>query len=559
MGRTIKRSMDQTPRSFGLNSAIIGALAVLAAACAAPATGPQVAQPAPDLPPAPAQAEGPQLSDPIKVAAVLPLSGPQARLGQAMAQAIQMAFFEASDPRFTLKFFDSLGSDATAQTRQDMVFALSDYGPKAVIGPLFSQNAQALAPVLLEEGVPLLSFSNDMAANAAGAILLGQQPEQEVARVLAFVADQAETRRLGMIVPDDMYGARVRTAMLATMDALNAVLVEERNALMSGLERQTALLQSREFAVIEDPAFKAVSSISGALEDTPALANDMANDFASDFTSEVGSGADGYDLAAAPSQPEPLVVYTLTAEERYERNLRTLDGPARRVAQFDARTAEVERERAFLTELDDPMGLDYLDSIRNIDTFRQPGYDILLVAEGGQLLRALAPMLTVYAIDEKETQLIGTGLWNDPGLAREPALHGGLFAAAPPEATQPFVARYSAQYGARPPALGATAYDAMAILALAARDEFGAPSVFDPSRLFAASGFRGASGLFRLLPSGVAERTLAVMRITESGLETVDEAPGAFPMPELPEMSDVLEESGDDPVLDDQAGDPVSR
>jgi hypothetical protein len=431
-----------------------------------------------------------------------------------------------------------------------MMFALSDYGPKAVIGPLFSQNAQALAPVLLEEGVPMLSFSNDMAANAAGAILLGQQPEQEVARILAFVADQAPTRRLGMIVPDDMYGARVRTAMLATVDALNAVLVEERDALLAGLERQNALLQSREFAAIEDPAFNAVSSISSALAQTPALSSEV----------------DGFDLApegpstglfkAGPPQPEPLVVYTVTAEERYERTLRTLDGPARRVAQFDARTAEVERERAFLTDLGDPMGLDYLDSIRNIDTFRQPRYDILLVAEGGQLLRALAPMLTVYAIDEKETQLIGTGLWNDPALTREPALHGGLFAAAPPEATQPFVTRYSAQYGARPPALGATAYDAMAILALAARDATGAPSVFDPARLFVPSGFRGASGLFRILPSGISERTLAVMRITESGLETVDNAPLAFPIPDVPAADGPLT---DEAPLEDQAVDPVSR
>lgn len=542
--------MDQTPHTFGFKRVIAGALALLVAACAAPATGPQVAQPAPDLPDALDQPAGPQLSDPIKVAAVLPLSGPQARLGQAMAQAIQMAFFEASDPRFTLKFFDSLGSEASAQTRQDMMFALSDYGPKAVIGPLFSQNAQALAPVLLEEGVPMLSFSNDMAANAAGAILLGQQPEQEVARVLAFVADQAPTRRLGMIVPDDMYGARVRTAMLATVDALNAVLVEERDTLVAGLERQNALLQSREFAVIEDPAFNAVSSISSALTQTPTLSSDVDGfDVSSEFSP---SGV----FQAGPPLPEPLVVYTVTAEERYERNLRTLDGPARRVAQFDARTAEVERERAFLTELDDPMGLDYLDSIRNIDTFRPPRYDILLVAEGGQLLRALAPMLTVYAIDEKETQLIGTGLWNDPALAREPALHGGLFAAAPPEVTQPFVARYSAQYGARPPALGATAYDAMAILALAARDATGAPSVFDPSRLFAPAGFRGASGLFRILPSGIAERTLAVMRITESGLETVDDAPLAFPIPEMPAPEDPI---ADDLPLEEGAADPVSR
>lgn len=537
--------MDQQRICFGFKGILVAGLAALMAACAAPASGPQISQPGPELPQTPDVLDGPQVADAINVAAVLPLSGPQARLGQAMAQSIQMAFFEAADPRLTLKFFDSKGSEATAQTRQDMIFALSDFGAKAVIGPLFSENAQALAPLLLEENVPVLSFSNDMAANAAGAILLGQQPEQEVARVLAFIAEDAPTRRLGMIVPDDVYGARVRASMLATVDALNAALLDERGALLAQLEKQRRLLQSRAFAPIQDPVvMDAVNALSGNL-----AAGDLVSD-----------NLDAFSFGQDPPQPEPLTFYDITADQRYERNLRTLDGPARRIAQFDARTAEVERERTFLTELGDPMGLDYVDSIRNIDTFRQPSYDILLVAEGGQLLRALAPMLTVYAIDEEETQLIGTGLWNDPALTREPALHGALFAAAPPQATQQFVARYNAQYGARPPALGATAYDAMAIIALAARSAEGTPDVFDPARLFMQSGFRGASGLFRILPSGIAERTLAVMRITETGLETVDPAPVAFPLPEASPVMDMAQEAESETGREDGAPvDPVSR
>lgn len=497
--------METAPRSSILKRLLPCAAALLLASCNGTTPAPQVNQiPSPDEVAEPL-AQGPLITDVIRIAVVMPLSGPQSRLGEAMAQAVQMAFFEAQDPRLSLRFFDSLGADATPATRGILIEDVAAYAPKAVIGPLFSETAQALAPALLAQNIPVLSFSNDIAANAAGAILLGQQPEQEVARVLTFIAGEAETRRLGMIVPNDMYGQRVRAAMVATVNALNDAIFEEREALARAMEEQEELLSRRQFARV--PIFD----------------------------------DDATDLLV---QMRPPVFYDIVEQQTYGRDLRSLDGPARRIAQFDARVAEVEKERAFLTALDDPMGLDYLDSIRNIETFRQPKYDILLVGEGGQLLRALAPMLTVYAIDEQKTQLIGTGLWNDPALTREPALHGGLFAAAPASATQRFGQRYQDQFGARPPALAATAYDAMAVIALAARDDRGDPTVFAPARLFAETGFKGASGLFRILPSGICERTLAVMKITESGLETVDPAPLAFPIiepeAEAPKRADTL-------------------
>jgi len=557
-------------RAFSLWVTLILGLA----ACAAPQSQPTLGQ-APTLPQDAGEAVDPaDIAKPIHIAVALPLSGPQSRLGGAMARAVQMAFFQAQDPRLNLKFFDTQGSEATPLSQLKLRQAITAYAPQAVIGPLFSANAQKIAPSLMAQGVPVLSFSNDMAANAAGAILLGQQPEQEVTRVIDFVASDAPTRQIGLIVPDDVYGMRVRRALFATIDVLNEPLLELREAIAQAQAEQNQRLMAREFAPLEMPVEPLPleeedlfdgEAVPGESETALLDGDAIAPDAEVTTAATVDTVEDALDMeAVSEPQPESLwpsrpvlpvlpPLYAVVADESYPRNLRELDGPVRRIAQFEERIAEVETERAFLAELDDPMGLDYLDSIRNIETFRQPSYDILLVGEGGQMLRALAPMLNVYAIDEKETQLIGTGLWNDPALSREPALHGGLFAAPPADVTERFVKRYVKSYGARPPALAAAAYDAMTILALAARDDSGMPSGFETARLFRPQGFQGASGLFRILPSGISERTLSVMKITESGLETVEEAAKSFPPIEV-EPEDGSEEE-QEPVSED----PMSR
>ena len=123
-------------------------------------------------------------------------------------------------------------------------------------------------------------------------------------------------------------------------------------------------------------------------------------------------------------------------------------------------------------------------------------------------------------------QFIGTGQWDDPSLAREPPLQGGLFAAPPPEGHERFVERYRRAYGANPPRLASLAYDAAGLaIALSAR---GGGNPYAEDVLTDPEGFSGVDGIFRFLPDGGIERGLAVMQITASGLKQVDPAPTGF-------------------------------
>jgi ABC-type branched-subunit amino acid transport system substrate-binding protein len=153
-------------------------------------------------------------------------------------------------------------------------------------------------------------------------------------------------------------------------------------------------------------------------------------------------------------------------------------------------------------------------------------FDALLLPEGGQRLRSLAPLLAFYHVDVTTVKLLGTGLWDEPGLGREPALEGGWYAAPAPASRADFEKRFEALYKHAPPRLATLGYDAMALAAVLARgnrgEEFSAAALTNPS------GFAGLDGIFRLRSDGVAERGLAVLEVHRTGTTVIDEAPTSF-------------------------------
>src|SRR6185312_842983 len=95
------------------------------------------------------------------------------------------------------------------------------------------------------------------------------------------------------------------------------------------------------------------------------------------------------------------------------------------------------------------------------------GADAILIAQGGVLLRAIAPTLSLDGVTRDKVKLLGTGLWDDDrSLMRESALEGSWYAAPAPNADANFVNKYRTTYGAAPAQLASLAYDAVSLVAL---------------------------------------------------------------------------------------------
>jgi branched-chain amino acid transport system substrate-binding protein len=152
--------------------------------------------------------------------------------------------------------------------------------------------------------------------------------------------------------------------------------------------------------------------------------------------------------------------------------------------------------------------------------------DAILIAQGGGVLRAIAPSLAFNGLDPAKVKLLGTGLWDDAGISREQSLDGGWFAAPEPNADSGFIQKYRNVYGATPPQLASLAYDAISLVALLSQ---GQPyHRYIPATLMDPNGFAGVDGIFRFNTDGTSERGLAILEVQPDGFHVVSPAPKTF-------------------------------
>ncbi len=155
------------------------------------------------------------------------------------------------------------------------------------------------------------------------------------------------------------------------------------------------------------------------------------------------------------------------------------------------------------------------------------GADAVLIGEGGAMLQALGPALSAAGTDNRQVKILGTGLWDDVSVQREPMLVNGWFAAPPPAAFRDFATHFRRTYGNNPPRIATLAYDAVSLMALLSDgkpyDRYTDSALVDPN------GFMGVDGIFRFRDNGSAERGLAVLQVGTNGFTIVDPAPKTFP------------------------------
>jgi ABC-type branched-subunit amino acid transport system substrate-binding protein len=210
-----------------------GAALLLAIGLAACAQQPQDAQPAPQTqtPSAPvvqAPAEPTPPPEPPRepgdatVALLLPLTGQQGSLGQAMLNAAQMALFDVAGERFELTVHDTAGTPQGAE--QALSVALSR-DADLVLGPLFSTSVAAIAPRARQAGVPVVSFSNNRTVGGRGVWTIGLAPGAQVDRIVDYATRQG-LNRFAALSPRNTYGDTAIAALQQAADRYGGIVAQ---------------------------------------------------------------------------------------------------------------------------------------------------------------------------------------------------------------------------------------------------------------------------------------------------------------------------------------------
>lgn len=142
------------------------------------------------------------------------------------------------------------------------------------------------------------------------------------------------------------------------------------------------------------------------------------------------------------------------------------------------------------------------------------------------LMPSVARALSKAGVTPAQAMLIGTGIWDDPRLFSETSMAGALYAAPDSTGFTAFAQRYRQLYSSDPVRLATVGYDSVALVTALVRTQ--GSQAFAPETFTNPSGFVGVDGAFRFKTDGSNDRSLAILRITPQGGQTVVPASRGF-------------------------------
>ena len=163
-------------------------------------------------------------ADPGVVGAILPLSGRGREVGEAALHGLMLAS-SATGKGPRLIYRDDTGDPARAkQALEDLV---SLHRVIAVIGPVTTASAQAVAARARELNLPLISLSPDASvSDVPGSVMrLLPEPREEALSLVRHALAQ-NARRFVVMVPEGPFGAAMQSAFEVAITARGGTLVQ---------------------------------------------------------------------------------------------------------------------------------------------------------------------------------------------------------------------------------------------------------------------------------------------------------------------------------------------
>jgi len=199
---------------------LFAASALLVAACQSIVPkGPGPAQPTGPTPTGPEVSQGlPTDTQRHRVALLVPMTGPNAGVGQSIANATTLALLDTKADKVRITTYDT-GMGAAAAVNK----ALAE-GNRLILGPLLAEDARIAGPIAARANVPVISFSNDTSIAGNGVYVMGYNPNQSIERVVEFAKGKGLSK-FGALVPRGVYGERSGTALLRAVEGAGGTVV----------------------------------------------------------------------------------------------------------------------------------------------------------------------------------------------------------------------------------------------------------------------------------------------------------------------------------------------
>ncbi len=234
---------------------------VMLAGCQVVPKAPTAAPPPPPPPPTATTLPADQMRH--RVALLVPTSGPNAAVGQALANAATMAVLDTNAENLRITTYDTASGPAAAATR-----AIAD-GNKLILGPLLGDEVAAVSRIARPAHVPIISFSNDGSVAGHDVFIMGTLPSQSITRTVNW-AQAHGVKRYAALIPEGEYGMRANAAFMSAVAEAGGTVVttltysRSNTSIISAAQRLKAkggfdavmIADSGRFAVMAAPQFR---------------------------------------------------------------------------------------------------------------------------------------------------------------------------------------------------------------------------------------------------------------------------------------------------------------
>ena len=149
----------------------------------------------------PTPTTGPKVdtSKPVPVALLVPQSSDgTAQIAADLENAARLAAAQLDDLEIDLRVYDTAGNATVAASVAQQAV---DDGAKIIIGPLYAEAANAAGTAVADDGINVLSFSNNTTIAGGNVFVLGKTFDNTARRIVSFAAEQGKER--AMVIHSD--------------------------------------------------------------------------------------------------------------------------------------------------------------------------------------------------------------------------------------------------------------------------------------------------------------------------------------------------------------------
>ncbi len=243
------------------------------------------------------------------------------------------------------------------------------------------------------------------------------------------------------------------------------------------------------------------------------------------FAALIPQGRFGDKVLADYSRAVSNVGGFMVESVRYIRNHSSLTAAVKKLGNYHYRHSALLAERKRLKEKNNDISRLALKRLNQKEVLGDAPFDAVFLLEGGEAVKATAPLLPYYGIDTRKTRIIGISDWSSRSIRREPSLAGAWYAGLSSNAFNDFSNRFKAVFKSQPHSLAGLAYDATALAAVKGGQGGGG---FSTKELIAGNGFMGTAGLFRLRLGGLVDHSFSVIEVHPDGTKVVSHSPESF-------------------------------